>query len=59
MVWHGLFPFGFHQLHGIIQEKVYQDGVDLGLWVLALNFPSDEFHTPDATSYIFTRLTNG
>lgn len=56
---HSFLPFGFHQLHGIIQEKIYQDRIDLGLGVITLNLTPDELDAPDAASYIPTCSTNG
>ena len=52
MVWYGLFSLGLQLLHCVIQEKVYQDSIDLGLWMLAFDLAPDEFHAPDATSCI-------
>ena len=53
---HGLFPLGLHRLHGIIQEKVYQDSIDLGLRMVTLNLASDELDAPDTTGYVSNYL---
>lgn len=50
MVGNGFLSRGFHLLDQVVEKKVHEDGVDLGLGVLPLNLPADEFYTPDAAS---------
>lgn len=41
-----LLPGELYLLNGIIEEKIYQDGVDLGFGVLFLDLPADQLYTP-------------
>lgn len=41
----------FHLLHRVVQEKVYQNGVDMRLWILANDFSSYQLYTPNTASY--------
>lgn len=50
MVGNGFLSRGFHLLDQVVEEKVHEDGVDLGLGVLSLDLPADEFYAPDAAS---------
>jgi len=41
----------FLLLYRIIKEKIYQNGIDLGIWVISDNLSTNQFHTPYTTTY--------
>ncbi len=49
---HRLLSLGLQLLHRIVQEKIYEYSVDLGLRVLALDLAPDELDAPDSAAYI-------
>lgn len=49
MVRKRLLSFLFHFFHGVVQEKVDQNGIDVGFRVFPLDLPPDQLYTPDAT----------
>src|SRR5687767_10139640 len=51
VVRHRLFACRLQLFHGIIEEKVNQDGVDFCVRVLSLDLPAHKLYAPDATSY--------
>jgi len=50
MVWDRWYTVGFFLLHGVIQEEVDQDCINIGFGMVLLDLLSDQLNTPDATA---------
>ena len=50
MVRNALLSSSLQGFYGIIEEEVDQDGINLGLGMLAHNLPPDQLYTPDAAT---------
>ena len=51
MMWYLLLSSCFSLFHGIIQEEIYQNGIDLCIRMVSEDLSSNQFNTPDTTSY--------
>lgn len=38
-------------LYRIIKEEIYQNGIDLGIWVISDNLSTNQLHTPYTATY--------
>lgn len=50
VMWYRFCALSLQLLHGVVQEKVYQDGVHLGVWMFTFDLTLDELDTPDTAS---------
>ncbi len=54
-----LSSVGLHLLDQIVEEEVYQNGIDVRVGVLAQDLSPDELHAPDAARYVSRGVSLG
>lgn len=51
MVRYRLLALLLHLFHGIIEEEINQNSIDVRFWVLPFNLSSYQLNSPDAAGY--------